>query len=58
MLRRQVDLLLDQGDRRPMQNRPRALAELEAILEARAPLYARCEHQVWTSGASVSPATK
>ena len=45
--------VIDQGDRRPMQNRPRALAELEAILAARAPLYAQCEHQVWTSGASV-----
>jgi XRE family aerobic/anaerobic benzoate catabolism transcriptional regulator len=45
--------VIDQGDRRPMQNRPRALAELEAILAARASLYAQCEHQVWTSGASV-----
>jgi XRE family aerobic/anaerobic benzoate catabolism transcriptional regulator len=42
--------VLDQGDRRPMSNRPRAMAELEAILASREPLYARCELEVRTSG--------
>ncbi|HEV8111496.1 MAG TPA: shikimate kinase [Planctomycetota bacterium] len=41
--------VLEQGDRRPMTNRPRAMAELEAILGARSPLYAQCEFEVSTS---------
>lgn len=45
--------VLDQGDRRPMKNRPRAMAELESILAAREPLYARCEIAVETSPRSV-----
>jgi XRE family aerobic/anaerobic benzoate catabolism transcriptional regulator len=44
--------VLAQGDRRPMAERPRARAELEALLAARAPLYARCEHALDTSGRS------
>src|SRR5262245_45106451 len=39
-----------QGDRRPMQGRPRALQELEELLARREPLYARCEVAVDTSG--------
>jgi XRE family aerobic/anaerobic benzoate catabolism transcriptional regulator len=39
-----------QGDTRPMRARPRALEELRALLAARAPLYARCELTVVTSG--------
>lgn len=39
-----------QGDLRPMSGRPRAIEELRAILEAREPLYAQCEHTVFTSG--------
>jgi XRE family aerobic/anaerobic benzoate catabolism transcriptional regulator len=35
--------VIAQGDRRPMDNRPRAMAELEALLRAREPAYARCE---------------
>ena len=35
--------VLGQGDRRPMKNRPRAMDELESLLEARLPLYARAE---------------
>lgn len=38
-----------QGDHRPMHARPRALEELRALLEARAPLYSRCEFRVTTS---------
>jgi XRE family transcriptional regulator, aerobic/anaerobic benzoate catabolism transcriptional regulator len=46
--------VLDQGDRRPMSDRPRAMAELEAILAAREPQYARCDLHVDTSGLSVT----
>ncbi len=42
--------VLSQGDRRPMKNRPRARDELRAILEARTPLYERCENTVDTTG--------
>jgi XRE family aerobic/anaerobic benzoate catabolism transcriptional regulator len=42
-----------QGDRRPMQGRPRALQELKELLARREPLYARCEIEVETSGLSV-----
>jgi XRE family aerobic/anaerobic benzoate catabolism transcriptional regulator len=45
--------VIDQGDRRPMANRPRAMAELEGLLEAREPLYAQCDVTVDTSRASV-----
>ena len=45
--------VLEQGDRRPMTNRPRAMAELEAILASREPLYAQCEFAVETSGKSL-----
>ena len=43
-----------QGDLRPMARRGNALAELEAILAAREPLYARADRAVVTSGASPS----
>jgi XRE family aerobic/anaerobic benzoate catabolism transcriptional regulator len=39
-----------QGDLRPMSGRPRALAELVALLERRTPLYSTCEFIVGTSG--------
>ena len=39
-----------QGDLRPMARRGNALAELEAILTAREPLYARADRAVVTSG--------
>ncbi|MCC7013361.1 MAG: helix-turn-helix domain-containing protein [Planctomycetes bacterium] len=42
-----------QGDLRPMRGRPRAIEELRALLEARKPLYASCELQIQTSGASI-----
>jgi XRE family aerobic/anaerobic benzoate catabolism transcriptional regulator len=41
--------VLGQGDRRPMDARPRAMDELRAILAAREALYARCDHVVTTS---------
>jgi XRE family aerobic/anaerobic benzoate catabolism transcriptional regulator len=41
--------VVDQGDLRPMRNRPAAMAELEALLTARAPLYARAQVVVDTS---------
>lgn len=47
--------VLEQGDRRPMANRPRAMGELVSILATRAPRYARCEIAVETSGRSVEP---
>ena len=45
--------VLDQGDRRPMANHPRAMAELRSILAEREPLYAQCEIEVATSRRSV-----
>jgi len=42
--------VLAQGDRRPMHARPRAMAELKALLAEREPLYARCELALETSG--------
>jgi XRE family aerobic/anaerobic benzoate catabolism transcriptional regulator len=41
-----------QGDARPMANRPRAMAELRAILDERAPLYAQADRTLETSGRS------
>lgn len=41
-----------QGDRRPMQDRPRAREELASLLKRREALYALCEHRVDTSGRS------
>jgi XRE family aerobic/anaerobic benzoate catabolism transcriptional regulator len=46
--------VLDQGDGRPMRDRPRARAELEALLAARDPLYKQCEIEVSTSGRSIA----
>jgi XRE family aerobic/anaerobic benzoate catabolism transcriptional regulator len=45
--------VIDQGDRRPMENRPRAMAELVQLLEEREPLYAQCEIEIATSDSSV-----
>jgi XRE family transcriptional regulator, aerobic/anaerobic benzoate catabolism transcriptional regulator len=42
-----------QGDRRPMQGKQHAFAELRALLAAREGLYARAQHVVDTSGRSV-----
>ena len=45
--------VLEQGDQRPTEGRPRAMEELREILERRAERYAQCELQVDTSGRSV-----
>jgi XRE family aerobic/anaerobic benzoate catabolism transcriptional regulator len=45
-------VVLAQGDRRPIEARPRAMEELRAILAAREPLYASCELTLSTSGKS------
>ena len=42
-----------QRDRRPMADRPQAMADLRAILTAREPLYAAAEHTVSTSDRDV-----
>jgi XRE family transcriptional regulator, aerobic/anaerobic benzoate catabolism transcriptional regulator len=41
--------VMAQGDERPMKNRGDAMAELRALLRARAPLYAQADHVVDTS---------
>ena len=43
-----------QGDRRPMADRPRARAELEALLREREPRYAECERTVDTRRRTVA----
>ncbi len=43
------DRVVKQGDIRPMRGRQQARAELESLLEAREPLYARAHHTVDTS---------
>jgi XRE family aerobic/anaerobic benzoate catabolism transcriptional regulator len=45
--------VIRQGDRRPMAKNPQAFAELEALLAAREPLYARADHVIDTSGAPI-----
>ncbi len=47
-----------QGDGRPMRGRKNAMSELEALLGARAPLYARAAHVVDTSAASLEEAVE
>lgn len=47
-----------QGDRRPMQGRPRAMAELRDILRSRETLYARAAHKVDTSALTLAKATE
>lgn len=42
-----------QGDHRPMQGNPAAMAHLRALLEARTPLYAKAEAEVNTSNKTV-----
>jgi XRE family aerobic/anaerobic benzoate catabolism transcriptional regulator len=45
--------VVSQGDRRPMADHPQAMADLRALLAARAPLYADADHIVETSGRSI-----
>ena len=46
--------VVKQGDLRPMQNRPHAMAELRRRLKEREPLYRRAQRQCATSGRPVS----
>lgn len=46
--------VVKQGDLRPMQNRPHAMAELRRRLKERQPLYAKARRQCVTSSRSVS----
>lgn len=46
--------VVGQGDERPMRDRPRALAELEALLERRRAQYERCDITIETSGRTPS----
>jgi XRE family aerobic/anaerobic benzoate catabolism transcriptional regulator len=45
--------VVEQGDRRPMRDRPRALEELREILARRERDYARCDQVVDTTGRDV-----
>lgn len=45
--------VIQQGDSRPMAKNPHAFAELRALITAREPLYATCDHVVDTSGRTV-----
>jgi len=44
--------VIEQGDRRPMANRPRAMEELEQLLASRAEAYAACDLAIDTDGRS------
>lgn len=50
--------VLRQGDKRPVERRPQALAELRALLAAREPRYREAELTVDTSGASAEDAVR
>lgn len=50
--------VLAQGDARPMADRPRAMTELRAILDARAPLYAQAELTLDTSAQAAELVTQ
>lgn len=50
------DRVVGQGDLRPMQNRPQAMAELRRRLKEREPLYAKASLTCSTSGRSVAGA--
>ena len=51
------DRVVAQGDARPMQKRSQARAELQALYEERAPLYARADVVVNTSALDVDGAS-
>ncbi|MCA9546283.1 MAG: helix-turn-helix domain-containing protein [Myxococcales bacterium] len=48
------DRVIQQGDRRPMRDHPHAMAELRALLAARAPLYQQADLTVDTAGVSLA----
>lgn len=45
--------VIQQGDQRPMAKNPHAFAELKALIAAREPLYATCDHVIDTAGRNV-----
>jgi XRE family transcriptional regulator, aerobic/anaerobic benzoate catabolism transcriptional regulator len=49
--------VLEQGDRRPMANDPRAMKRLRRLLSERGPLYQRAQHAIDTSELSVEAIT-
>jgi len=50
--------VVGQGDRRPMEARPKAMAELRRLLASREPLYAQAAHTVDTSRMTVTRAVQ
>ncbi len=50
--------VVQQGDRRPMEARPQAMAELRRLLAAREPLYAQAAYTVDTSRLGVAGTLK
>jgi XRE family aerobic/anaerobic benzoate catabolism transcriptional regulator len=50
--------VVQQGDRRPMADRPQAMAELRRILAVRKPLYAEAAHALDTAGRDADAVTK
>lgn len=48
--------VMAQGDLRPMENRPSAMAELEALLAGRSALYAEADHEVDTTALGLDAA--
>lgn len=50
--------VLQQGDRRPLNDRPEAMAELRRLLSSREPLYARATHTIDTSRLGIDGAVR
>lgn len=50
--------VVQQGDRRPMADNPRAMAELRSLLAAREPLYAQADHTVDTTKGEAATAAE
>ncbi len=50
--------VVEQGDHRPMEKKPHAMAELRALLTAREPLYAQAEHTIDPSKLDIPHALK
>ena len=51
--REHFERVTEQGDARPMRNRPRAMEELRSLLDEREPLYSLCEVTIDTTGRSL-----
>jgi len=48
-----VERVRVQGDLQPIRDQPLAMAQIKTLMETRAPLYARAQAQIDTSGQSV-----